>query len=539
MSIQRVVHLVIGLVCVLTLICVFALSQVSKGAFFHQMNVIHTGKALQFEKLLNGLGPEIPPTQAKITEINTLISEIIVQPEICLASLNIMDKTIMSMIGTGHTVTLCEQDIQDGKDGLNSVSQYVSGTIDWPKAYEELSVANEKFYDNSMAFYPLVTKTTDFINFSMTSLAIFMGGLIVMLVILMTRSHIIRPLKDMSHAMTALAAGDTDITLKDHQRSDEIGELTDAFNVFRRKSSELNNMQAEEAKRQEQSVRERKATFEKLARDFEAVIGESVTDLGGTSQLLSEKANVLLGDSKTTTGAVDAVGSKVSETLQNMQTVAASAEELLASTDEITAQMNNSEQRIEGVVEATDKTGAAIEGLKDAADRIGEVVHLISDIAEQTNLLALNATIESARAGEAGKGFAVVASEVKELATQTSKATEEVRGQILAIQELTSKAVLTIKDAVSSIADMKEMTSSVTFSVAEQSAATKEIVHTVVQVSRDIEIANVDLGNVGESAGRTNGIAVNVDELSENLSSNADILAQKMEEFLQIVRKAS
>jgi len=73
--------------------------------------------------------------------------------------------------------------------------------------------------------------------------------------------------------------------------------------------------------------------------------------------------------------------------------------------------------------------------------RIGDVVNLISTIAAQTNLLALNATIEAARAGAAGRGFAVVASEVKSLATQTSKATDEIASQIAEVQNATNEAV--------------------------------------------------------------------------------------------------
>src|SRR3546814_7043839 len=96
---------------------------------------------------------------------------------------------------------------------------------------------------------------------------------------------------------------------------------------------------------------------------------------------------------------------------------------------------------------ATDRareTGATVDGLAQAASKIGEVVNLITEIASQTNLLALNATIEAARAGEAGKGFAVVASEVKNLATQTAQATEDISAQIAAIQAATQSSVAAI-----------------------------------------------------------------------------------------------
>src|ERR1700693_6136206 len=113
------------------------------------------------------------------------------------------------------------------------------------------------------------------------------------------------------------------------------------------------------------------------------------------------------------------------------------------------------------------------------AQKIGDVVNLIRDIASQTNLLALNATIEAARAGEAGKGFAVVASEVKSLAVQTGKATEDVAGQIAAVQESTAAAVAAIGRIAGRMQEINEDSSSVAASVRQQDASTVEISHNV------------------------------------------------------------
>src|SRR6202008_3667273 len=115
--------------------------------------------------------------------------------------------------------------------------------------------------------------------------------------------------------------------------------------------------------------------------------------------------------------------------------------------------------------------------------RIGDVIKLITAIAEQTNLLALNATIEAARAGDAGKGFAVVAQEVKALASQTSKATEEIVGQIQSMKSTTQGSVAAIKEIGGTINQVAEIVSAIAAAVEEQSAATAEISRNIQQPS--------------------------------------------------------
>ena len=124
------------------------------------------------------------------------------------------------------------------------------------------------------------------------------------------------------------------------------------------------------------------------------------------------------------------------------------------------------------------------------------MVKLIQDVAGQTNLLALNATIEAARAGEAGRGFAVVASEVKSLAVQTAKATEEIAGQIAAVQVSTDAAVKAIGRIVERMKEISSYTSAAAASVHQQQAATGEISQNVMSAAQSAkEIVNV-LGDV-------------------------------------------
>ena len=113
----------------------------------------------------------------------------------------------------------------------------------------------------------------------------------------------------------------------------------------------------------------------------------------------------------------------------------------------------------------------------------GEVVKLITDIAEQTNLLALNATIEAARAGEAGKGFAVVASEVKNLATQTAQATEEISTQIQTIQDDTQHTVSSIQHIAERIEEINRISGGVSEATRETTAISGEVLSASEQVS--------------------------------------------------------
>jgi methyl-accepting chemotaxis protein len=184
--------------------------------------------------------------------------------------------------------------------------------------------------------------------------------------------------------------------------------------------------------------------------------------------------------------------------------VASSAEELSASIQEITRQVEQSSSIARHAVEEALSTDETMRGLADSAERVGEVVGLIQEIASQTKLLALNATIESARAGEAGKGFAVVASEVKNLADQTAKATKQIAEQIGSIQKASQAAVTAIASIRRTIEGANEVSTAIASAVEQQGAATREIAR-----------------NVQEAAAGTREVSANICGVTEAASQNA------------------
>lgn len=143
-------------------------------------------------------------------------------------------------------------------------------------------------------------------------------------------------------------------------------------------------------------------------------------------------------------------GSMAEQGVANAQSVAAAVEEMTASISEISKNMQLSKEAAMGILNDSTQSSAAAAQLGTSMQVMENVVQLINNIAGQVNLLALNATIEAARAGDAGKGFAVVAAEVKNLATQTTKATEDIARQIQEVQSVSEKVAQSIETIVQS-----------------------------------------------------------------------------------------
>jgi methyl-accepting chemotaxis protein len=228
----------------------------------------------------------------------------------------------------------------------------------------------------------------------------------------------------------------------------------------------------------------------------------------------------VIGDAMTSANEqVTGAASASEETSANVQAVASGAEELQASIAEISRRVTDASKISAEAVSQSKRTNEIVTGLSSSVGRIGDVVNLINQIAAQTNLLALNATIEAARAGEAGRGFAVVASEVKSLATQTSKATEEIGGQIAAVQGATNEAVGAIGDISKTIDTINEISQTIAAAVEEQNAVTKEIASNMQTAATGVQAISANMSQIAAATQSATEATAKVKEASLALAS--------------------
>ncbi|WP_370677831.1 protoglobin domain-containing protein [Pleomorphomonas sp. PLEO] len=280
-----------------------------------------------------------------------------------------------------------------------------------------------------------------------------------------------------------------------------------------------------------QQITDRQQRVQEAIGDFDSQIncllgklGKMTSDLGSSSGELEEQASAVTSRCDSISTSQEAAGNAIS-------TTAAATEELHASIGEIGRQAEVSLTVSSKAVEGARQTAASVKGLSDAVDKIGSVVELISSIAAQTNLLALNATIEAARAGEAGRGFAVVASEVKSLASQTAQATEEITGQIAAIQQATQQSVNDISGITDTIAEVSRIGTAIAAAVEEQSAATADIANSAMGVSKSSDVIGAAIGELVSAGHKTTSSAERVSSISHELVEQAGVLRQSVATF--------
>ena len=280
---------------------------------------------------------------------------------------------------------------------------------------------------------------------------------------------------------------------------------------------------------------DKRIAMEQLARRLQSSVMGVVDTVSSSSAALQGTARSLLESATQAKTLSTAVSAAAEQATANVQSVASAAEQLSASISEIGRQVAQAADISAQASEETARTNSKVQALAVAADRIGAVVSLISDIAGQTNLLALNATIEAARAGDTGKGFAVVANEVKGLATQTARATEEIRGQISAIQEETRHAVEAIRHIGDVIDNVREISASIASSVDQQGAATQEISQNVQEAAEGTQTVSANIGGVTAAVATTGSAAELVLESAGRLEGDSGHLHEEVAHFITTI----
>ncbi|NRG17167.1 HAMP domain-containing protein [Rhizobiales bacterium] len=369
------------------------------------------------------------------------------------------------------------------------------------------------------------------------------GGLIVAVLVLVAGlgaligSSIIQPLKRLRAAMEALAEGHTNVEFPSGEGRTELAAMARTVQVFRDNALERQRL-AEARAADDASRDERVRRLEGLISSFDATVERALSSLDGAADELSRASREVESASVNVAGEAERAGTAARIAAENVTLAAAATEELAASITEIAGQAGKSTTVASRAVEGARQTAASMSELSSTADKIGQVMGLIRDIANQTNLLALNATIEAARAGEHGKGFAVVAAEVKDLASQTATATEDIAQQVEAIQLASANAVSAIEDVTEIINEMNGIATAVAASVEQQDGAVRSISENVASASGSSSEGAAAMDAVAGAGNHARQSGNEVERLSRLLNEQAKVIREEIRVFLDGVRAA-
>ena len=356
--------------------------------------------------------------------------------------------------------------------------------------------------------------------------------------------------------MRSLAAGDLAIEITDIDRTDEVGDMARAVEVFRANAHEVDERRTaalegerRELDREHSLAREREADRARvelerrevmlaLADGFEASVRHVVESVGASARQIEGGAR-LVSDTAERSGQLTAgVAAAANQASENSLIVASATEEMSLSIAEVSQQIGGAAKVAQDASERARSTDAIVGNLIADTRTIEDVVALIADVAQQTNLLALNATIEASRAGDAGRGFAVVASEIKTLAGRTATATQEIASKIARARDTSGLAATAITDIARTIDEISEIATVVACAMEQQKVTTAQIAESTNQAAQGSHNVARNIDQVHEGVGATGRAAQESLRAADDLNRQAETLKGAVDSFLATVRAA-
>ncbi len=345
---------------------------------------------------------------------------------------------------------------------------------------------------------------------------------------------IIRPLRSAKRTAVALAEGRHEVHIDDEDRDDEMGDLARALGTIKKAATKFHRLRIQNEADRESHIE----ALRRLTDRFDQTVGEVVSSVASSSSELQATATAMAASAEQSSSQSGRVSQALAEATAGVTAAAAASDEFAMSIGEISRQASTSAELARKASTAAVDADQTISELTISASEVGKIVELISTIAQRTNLLALNASIEAARGGEAGRGFAVVASEVKELATQTGKATEQVAAQIRAMQDTTGASVSALRDIAQQIKQLETTAVSIAAAVDQQSVAGQDLARSIDMAARSAEEVTSNIEQVRETSLATGSAASQVLTSSTELEKQATYLRGKAAEFIAHVRQA-
>ena len=393
---------------------------------------------------------------------------------------------------------------------------------------------------------PVVAEIAGRAEMWLTVIMVFIAGWSVVAIYRVSQD-ITGSLKQLVPMLWDVIEGEMDMDIPFLERKDEMGDMARSIEVFRRASIQLQKVRSEreeafdrekESEAKQARLRDEQAKkIREMADKFERTISDVVSSVAAASAQLQSTATSMASTAEQSSTQTGNVARAMEEASKGVTAAAAASDEFAMSIGEISRQASSSAELARKAADAAGEADSTMSALSDSAEQVGQIVELIQSIAHRTNLLALNASIEAARGGEAGRGFAVVASEVKELASQTSKATQDVANQIGNMQESTHASVDALRSIGSQIQKLETTAVSIAAAVDQQAVAGQDLARSIDATAQGTENVSNNIAQVRETSRATGDSATQVLGSATDLEKQAAKLNEHVDQFLGYVRE--